>query len=857
MSAGVIKLTNKSKAVVGTGTTFLTDLNPNDFIVSKVGGVTYTLSVVAVTSDTEITLGNAYDGPNVVAAAWNALPQETAIAIPAQVGVDAAFAMRAIVAEKTNWYKLLTLDEDVTIDLPNNTQFTGPSWRKIIKLTADADLGAFTQLAEQVVSNTAQVAANTLTVTNSMTEVEKDRSEVAANKTIILDSASQVAANKAIAETKAAEAALSAAEAAQYDSTKAVTLHGEIPAADNINSYLPNITYRGVWYKSTAGATTANGYPVNDFIGIIEILEANGQGIQRASHKNGSIYVRGYSSPSYSTWIPVALGGVNSTITNLTALSGALRLGGDATNDYDAVTLKQLLAAVGGAGGPNLTGVMTNFLGAVEWFNGSRASLPSGHLAADGQLLNRADYPDLWNAISTGMLVSVSDTAWLADADGRAKYSTGNGSTTFRMPDLNGVITTGVPSVRALFLRGDQGIGGGVGSTGKDGAPNIEGTIGNAWGTTIGIFEGGSGAFDITTPVVTQVANLDSIKVGSGARNTTVRFSANRSYSGYGRSIAEIRPNFAAGIWIIRVNGKFSASSTNFNVITSDDALPGNGTVVYGGDVRSVYNAAGTEQTSVSFRAKTTIGGEKTAEIRILDKTVVSKTWLLPATSGRIALDTDTRLDTINNKSGGVLNGFLAAFGDLVAQVQPSANPPINSFLNAAIIKSRLNGRGATVDPAGAYFGMYFQEHVGNTHQGIINLNAFGKDISWNCRGDGQTLSPLGQLAVSGSDVRLKDKFVPTSPGAGERIDKLAPLEFTWLGSNRRSRGWAAQQAALIDPLYVFMGGEGTDINGEKFEILNVDQNAIIADLITVAQELRNEVKQLKEEIDSLKAANK
>lgn len=309
--------------------------------------------------------------------------------------------------------------------------------------------------------------------------------------------------------------------------------------------------------------------------------------------------------------------GVNSDITALTALSGPLRLGGDAASDYDAVTLKQLVAASGGSGGASMSGVMNNFLGAVEWFNGSRAKLPSGHLAADGQVLNRADYPDIWNAINSGLFVSVTDTAWLADADGRAKYSTGNGTTTFRMPDLNGAITSGVPSVRALFLRGDQGLSGGVGSTGRSVAPNIAGTLttvvaGQFFLPTGPSATGALSPIDSPSNVLSSVPGFNTVSAPSG-----VQIDASKSSSVYTNGATEVRPNFAAGIWIIRVNGKFSASNTNFNVITGDAELPANNTIVYGGDVRSVYQVAGVDRTIARLRSKETIGGTKYASIAV------------------------------------------------------------------------------------------------------------------------------------------------------------------------------------------------------------------------------------------------
>lgn len=84
----------------------------------------------------------------------------------------------------------------------------------------------------------------------------------------------------------------------------------------------------------------------------------------------------------------------------------------------------------------------------VPWHM-SESSLPSGHIPANGQLLDRATFPQLWALAST---VALTDTQWLADDLLQTRFSAGDGSTTFRMPDLNGKRSGG--TLAALFLRG-------------------------------------------------------------------------------------------------------------------------------------------------------------------------------------------------------------------------------------------------------------------------------------------------------------------------------------------------------------------------------------------------------------------
>ncbi|APD36804.1 phage tail protein [Burkholderia pseudomallei] len=64
-----------------------------------------------------------------------------------------------------------------------------------------------------------------------------------------------------------------------------------------------------------------------------------------------------------------------------------------------------------------------------------RTTVRPGFLKANGVLVNRADYPELWAyAQASGALVSDAD--WMKDRWGG--FSTGDGATTFRLPELRG-----------------------------------------------------------------------------------------------------------------------------------------------------------------------------------------------------------------------------------------------------------------------------------------------------------------------------------------------------------------------------------------------------------------------------------
>jgi hypothetical protein len=119
---------------------------------------------------------------------------------------------------------------------------------------------------------------------------------------------------------------------------------------------------------------------------------------------------------------------------------------------FHAACLAQLRDEIKVAGTP---------LGSVSWWGGARSAITLPRVPMDGQSLNRADYPELWGFVSAGGYPVTTDAAWLASPLSRGSFSSGNGSTTFRMPDLNGIQPG---SINSVYLRGD-----GVGSAGAAG----------------------------------------------------------------------------------------------------------------------------------------------------------------------------------------------------------------------------------------------------------------------------------------------------------------------------------------------------------------------------------------------------
>ncbi|EOZ9282850.1 phage tail protein [Enterobacter hormaechei] len=142
MSAGTIILTNGSAVVGGTGTSFTTELAAGDFIVSTVGGVSYTLPVKTVDSNSQLTLISNFTGPTQSGAAWSAVPRVALNMVTAALVAQSAEALRGLNYDKQNWQRLFSASGNITVTLPDGSSFTGPSWQYMVNTVATKTNGA-------------------------------------------------------------------------------------------------------------------------------------------------------------------------------------------------------------------------------------------------------------------------------------------------------------------------------------------------------------------------------------------------------------------------------------------------------------------------------------------------------------------------------------------------------------------------------------------------------------------------------------------------------------------------------------------------------------------------------------------
>ena len=209
--------------------------------------------------------------------------------------------------------------------------------------------------------------------------------------------------------------------------------------------------------------------------------------------------------------------------------------------------------------------------------------------------------------------------------------------------------------------------------------------------------------------------------------------------------------------------------------------------------------------------------------------------------TARIIQDRDNRLNCN-------VQSFWVTDGRLTASATAPASPATGAMITANPVRSLLQGRGANGDADGAVAQMYLEEQVGTEHRLVLYLDGYSRTDAWIFRAAGTISTGKGDVLTSGSDVRLKEDFTEVTGSASDRIDALGVCEFRMAGETRRRRGFIAQQAETADEYYAFLGQE-QEVNGERFQIMNIDQTAIIADLVLTVQELRKQVIDLSERI--------
>lgn len=526
---------------------------------------------------------------------------------------------------------------------------------------------------------------------------------------------------------------------------------------------------------------------------------------------------------------------------------GSTPLAGDPVGDYDAVTKRWVENKINtGTVGPTMNGVMNYGVGDFH-LRDSRAYIQPYEVVSDGQLLNRADWPELWAYAQ--MLTPITDAEWLADPTQRGKYSLGNGTTTFRVPDRNGVQ---VGSLAALYGRGD-GAGSGTANSNADGmvfdsaAPNITGHIGGV------VAYGAGGAFRYYQ----SKPNVQDATAVTGFGVQLADIDASRSNPIYGRSNAEIMGRNFVGVWVIRASGGFVAANTSWSVINADKTTPNSGVVVFGGSVKSEYKSPGANVTA-ELKSSKVINGAWGVNLTITDDRGIPVS---------IKYDSNGQFSTSHRPSG-------VGTGSSYSHCAYRAPDWWNNTPYSAFVPILGGGSGNSLKNYRSFacFGQISYPDSSNSYPRAAIAQVRDWALPDGEQGNGKSITVFTfidnsfDLQYGYNDGSLNYIF-SKSPICDERLKKnIEPIDTNIAISNIKQmsyksyiykndeneqvrRGFIAQDLQKIDPQYVREYG---DPGREK--TLAIDENVMLLDSVAAIKWLINKVEELQEEINILKA---
>ena len=555
-----------------------------------------------------------------------------------------------------------------------------------------------------------------------------------------------------------------------------------------------------------------------------------------------------YVKDSKGRTIGVNRTGINSDITQMTqkvTFTQPVTVA-DAVGDYDAVTYRQLKNQGGGSGGPTMSGISNFGIGDFH-LRDSRAFIPAFEVFSDGQLLNRADYPDLWAYAQ--LLSPISDSLWLEDPYQRGRYSTGDGSTTFRVPDRNGIQPNSLP---ALYGRGDGGASAANGQVFDSAAPDIIGSVAAySAGTYAQLFGVATNAFESSNAFFPQGTG-DTIPPGSGpvdGRYNTIEFKASRYNGVYGRSNTEIMGRNFVGVWTIRAHGGFVAANTSWSVINQDSAAPSVGTTVVGGKVESKYINPSSQQFARLY--STSSWGESCNAIIEAQGSATSSYQF--GENGKINFRNTGKFNTIYSFVSG--QGWADVTSANNADTISGYNITVNTTLADAIIPGMSI---YAIKPAGFPTKVGFHHWLsGGSGFGQALITVGGDNGAWSryfldIEGQiyGSTQSGEFSYTRNGvSDERVKHDIKDISPE--KAINAIKGLSFKSFVYNndekeRVRRGVIAQQAEKVEPLYVKTREyPGTEKGAPKVEQKELDTTPMLLDTMQVVQDLLKRIEVL------------
>ena len=715
MSAGTIRLTNGSTAVVGTGTTFTSDLKSGDVITTTIGGVFYTLFVDTVTSNTAATLTDPFTGPTTTGAAWVAVPAMSLNRITAALATQTAEAVRRILQDNANWQAFYSGTGDIVVTLPDGTptgrQITGPSWAKL-----KADAGS-----------------------------------------------------------------------AWID-------RGPLSTTVNLNTMNPATTEGEYGKASSTGLNEANGFPPGASVGVLKVV-AGGRfgGTQIYTDWTGNQWVRGLTAVwngtdgPWSAW--GATDGARGAIPNAdldTFTTGSI--GRWAVLNSTFVTAANHYPVVGSGG-----------IGEFEVAAGGNI-LQQTMKTRYGRMFTRT-IDGTWNG--TGIPawtvwleigVQPQDTFYSDDMNLLVTPGTFNISNAVNSPSSSvGICRVSLRANNTQVLQEFYVVGGGSNANRKY-SRTLAGGTWTPWDPIMG-----------QTEFNTQMAAF-----GIGAANPTIsnfdwqtfNFTNGTSYQVAGASQVNAPApidglnNMSLGVNVLGMSGDPSSTTA-----ISWCLMLVSGYVNGTGSTRRMFHVIfrGTNGTR-SYSVMELSAGTDVADMRSRIGLGNAATRNVGTTPGTVAAGDDSRLNTVNGKTGGTITSAVSVTGQLGANNLFAATAPAPNTQGTHIGWNAETGTGATDiynNRGGGNGGFNFR---------IVNVTNTQELQKFQFRYDGVGLAPGGWQ--TGSDIHLKENVTPVTRALPAVLSLTGT---TWLYKRRKGGsetltpgvGLIAQQVENICPVAV------------------------------------------------------
>lgn len=212
MAQGTITVTNGSKNVQGEGTNFTT-FAPGSFISLTLVGVVYTIAIDKITDDTNLVLSVPFDGATTSGAAFVYSDVGSMALATMGVTVQAQKALRMMIADATNWREVYSDKQDITVTLPDGTQFSGYSWGYISLLLKEINVPLLEGLRDEAIEAKDRAVQAETQAGNYASEALSYRNDAAGAAGAAADSAGAAAGSAGNAHNSEVASANSAASA--------------------------------------------------------------------------------------------------------------------------------------------------------------------------------------------------------------------------------------------------------------------------------------------------------------------------------------------------------------------------------------------------------------------------------------------------------------------------------------------------------------------------------------------------------------------------------------------------------------------------------------------------------------------